>query len=269
MPYRFASPHGVRSAMAEASVPLARERRLILGSLIALAAAAWMVLLWQAALADREGMRTTMEMAAPVFMANWVAMMVAMMFPTAAPMILTFAAIHAGKRQRGQSFVPTWVFVTSYLVIWVLFGVLAYVFALGAGKLAQGSMWWMENAVRVGGAVIVLAGLYQLSPLKRICLSKCRTPLDFILTSWRDGYVGAFRMGLAHGAYCLGCCWLLFVILFPLGVMNIAAMVLITLLIFAEKSLPAGRHIGKVTAVALMAYGTLVMFVPAALPTGM
>ncbi|MGH2361520.1 MAG: DUF2182 domain-containing protein [bacterium] len=214
-------------------------------------------------------MGPTMGMAAPLFLAIWVAMMVAMMFPTAAPMILTFARIHAEKRQRGQSFVPAWVFASSYLVVWVLFGALAYTAAIGAAKLAQESMWLMDNAARLGGCVIVLAGLYQLSTLKHSCLSKCRTPLDFILSSWRDGYGGSFRMGLEHGAYCLGCCWLLFVILFPLGVMNVAAMVLITLLIFAEKSLPVGRQIARVVGLGLMAYGALVVFVPGALPTRM
>jgi predicted metal-binding membrane protein len=130
-------------------------------------------------------------------------------------------------------------------------------------------MWLMENAARLGGGALVLAGLYQLSVVKHACLTKCRTPLGFILGSWRDGYGGAFRMGLEHGAYCLGCCWLLFVILFPLGVMNVAAMAAITLLIFAEKFLPAGRRISQIAAVALIAYGTLVMFMPNVLPTMM
>jgi predicted metal-binding membrane protein len=115
---------------------------------------------------------------------------------------------------------------------------------------------------------IFFAGLYQLSPLKRVCLSKCGTPLQFILGSWHDGYGGAFRMGLEHGAYCLGCCWLLFVILFPLGIMNIAVMALVTALIFAEKSLPIGRHISQLAGGALIIYGALVIFLPAALPMG-
>ena len=123
-------------------------------------------------------------------------------------------------------------------------------------------MWLLDNAARIGGVVLILAGLYQLSPLKRACLSKCRTPMAFILTSWRDGYGGAFRMGLEHGLYCLGCCWLLFVILFPLGMMNVAAMAVITLLIFAEKSLPRGPQIGQAAASLLIAYGALVVAMP-------
>ena len=248
------------------SYPLPRERNLILALLLLLAAASWALLGWQSATADDEMMGLTMGMGAPLFMAIWVAMMVAMMFPTAAPMILMFARVHAGKRQRGQPFVPTWVFVSAYLVVWTLFGALAYGVAVGAEKLAEQSMWLMDNAARFGGAVVILAGLYQLSPLKRSCLSKCRTPMAFILGSWRDGYGGSFRMGLEHGAYCLGCCWLLFVLLFPLGVMNVAAMAVITLLIFAEKSLPTGRQIGQIGAAALVAYGALAVFVPGALP---
>jgi predicted metal-binding membrane protein len=113
----------------------------------------------------------------------------------------------------------------------------------------------------------VLAGLYQLSPLKRSCLAKCRTPLDFVLSSWREGYMGSFRMGLEHGVYCLGCCWLLFVIFFPLGMMNVAAMAVVTVLIFAEKSLPLGQRIAQVAALVLIVYGVLVVVMPSVLPT--
>jgi predicted metal-binding membrane protein len=246
-----------------------RGRNTILVSLLVLAASAWATLIWQYARADGQMMGLTMGLGAPLFIAIWVVMMVAMMFPTAAPMILMFARVHASKRERGQSFVPTWVFVGSYMVVWTLFGVIAYVIAVGIEALMRQSMWIMDNAARFGGGVLILAGLYQLSPLKRSCLSKCRTPLDFILGSWRDGYGGAFRMGLEHGAYCLGCCWMLFVILFPLGVMNVAAMAAVTLLIFAEKSLPLGPRIGQIAAVILIAYGALVVFMPDVLPTMM
>jgi predicted metal-binding membrane protein len=147
--------------------------------------------------------------------------------------------------------------------------VLAYTGAVVADRLAAQAMWLMDNAARLGGVVLALAGIYQFSPFKRACLFKCRTPLRFILGSWREGYGGAFRMGLEHGAYCLGCCWLLFVILFPLGMMNVAAMAALTLLIFAEKSLPGGRQLGQVAAVALISYGALLAFLPTALPTTM
>src|SRR5262245_29551867 len=161
-------------------------------------------------------MGPTMGMAAPLFLAIWIVMMVAMMFPTAAPMILTFHQVQAGKRARGQSFVSTWVFVGAYLAIWTGFGVLAYLAAVTAEGFAEMAVWPLDLVARIGGVLLIAAGLYQLSPLKGICLSKCRTPLTFVMTAWHDGTGGAVRMGLEHGLYCLGCCWLLFVILFPL-----------------------------------------------------
>jgi predicted metal-binding membrane protein len=250
--------------------PLRRERNIILGVLLALAAIAWGVLIWQSAMmGSAQGMGLTMGMSAALFLAIWVAMMVAMMFPTAAPMILMFRLVSARRRAQGQAFVPTWIFTSAYLLVWSLCGVLAYLLALGVEWLAGQSMWLMEHENLFSGGVLAVAGLYQLSPLKYRCLSKCRTPLQFILTSWRDGTGGAFRMGVEHGLYCLGCCWLLFVILFPLGMMNVALLALITLLIFAEKVLPRGRQISQVAGVALIAYGLVVIFWPAALPMAM
>ena len=123
------------------------------------------------------------------------------------------------------------------------------------------------TAAQVGGAIIVAAGIYQLTPLKDACLSKCRQPLDFIVTEWRGGSTSALELGLLHGAYCLGCCWLLFVILFPLGIMNVGAMAAVTLIIFAEKTLPWPRLAPYAAAVALVLYGALVITSPQLLPT--
>jgi len=253
--------------VAKTTYPMPRERNLILALLLVLAAISWAILIWQAAISDKQAMGIMAGMDAPLFIAIWIVMMVAVMFPTAAPMILIFAQVYAGKREHGQPFVPTWIFVGSYLFVWTLFGVLAYAGALEAEELGKQSMWLMDNAARFGGGVLILAGLYQLSPLKHSCLSKCRTPMNFILNSWREGYWGSFRMGLEHGLYCLGCCWLLFIILFPLGVMNVAAMAVITFLIFAEKSLALGQQIAKIAAIVLIVYGAFVIFVPSILPT--
>jgi predicted metal-binding membrane protein len=195
--------------------------------------------------------------------------MVAMMVPTAAPMILAFHKVQAGKRARGEAFVATWVFVLAYMLVWTLSGVAAYAGAVAAEAVAARAALSSATAARMGGAVLVVAGIYQVTPLKDLCLSKCRTPISFIMTSWRDGVSGALRMGLLHGAYCLGCCWLLFVILFPLGIMNIAAMAVITIVVFAEKTLPWGRPVARATAVALVAYGAVVLAVPQVLPTFM
>jgi predicted metal-binding membrane protein len=246
-----------------------RGRYLILGLLLVLAALAWGLLLWQAPIMNSQGMGLTIGMGAALFIAIWAVMMVAMMFPAAAPMIVMFSAVYAGKRKQEQPYVPTWIFVSAYLLVWIVSGVVAFVLATVVEQLAGQSMWLMENGARIGGAVLVIAGIYQLSPLKSICLSKCRSPIQFLLTSWHDGYGGAFRMGIEHGAFCLGCCWLLFVILFPLGLMNLAVMALVTVLIFAEKALPVGRQIAWLAGVALIVYGVVVIFLPAALPMHM
>ena len=249
--------------------PIAFQRNVILGLLLALAAAAWAALIWQGARADIDMAMDspTMGLRAPLFLTTWVIMMVAMMFPTAAPMIIAFHTVQAGKRQRGEAFVSTWIFVAAYLLVWGLSGVAAYAVALAAETVAARTALSPATAARIGGTLLIAAGLYQLTPLKDLCLSKCRTPITFIMTSWRDGAWGALRMGLLHGAYCLGCCWLLFVILFPLGIMNIAAMAGITLVIFVEKTLPWGRVVARATAAALVVYGVVVIAVPQFLPT--
>ncbi|MGE0418673.1 MAG: DUF2182 domain-containing protein [Acetobacteraceae bacterium] len=250
---------------------MALHRNIILGLLLALAAASWAVLVWQVS-GNSMGMAMnspTMGMGAALFLAMWVVMMVAMMFPTTAPMILTFHKVQSGKRQRGEAFVATWVFVTAYMAVWSLSGIAAYAGALGAEAFAARTGLSAATAARIGGVMLILAGIFQLTPFKDMCLSKCRTPIAFIMTSWRDGVGGAVRMGLEHGAYCLGCCWLLFLILFPLGIMNIGAMAVITLVVFAEKTFPWARPIARITAGALVVYGVAVLVEPRILPTFM
>ncbi len=250
------------------TMSLQREHPLFLALLLILAAASWVILIWQSSMMNSMGMGLTMGMGATLFLAIWVVMMIAMMFPTTAPMNLVFARVQRDRHSGRRPSVSTWIFVGAYLLIWTLFGVLAYLGALTASGLAQQVPWIMLNAARIGGSTFMVAGLYQFAPLKRVCLAKCCTPLDFILGSWRDGYTGAFRMGLEHGIYCLGSNWLLFVLLFPLGIMNVAVMAVLTVLIFAEKMFPRGERIAQVVGLALILYGALVIVVPAALPLG-
>jgi predicted metal-binding membrane protein len=282
---------------------LSRERSMILLVLIVLAVAAWAVVIWQAgrtggemsaggsmhggtasmqpmgshesepdpdmvSMPDNITMGLTMDMGAGLFLAVWVAMMVAMMFPTSVPMILTFARIQTARRAKSQFYVPTWVFVLGYIALWSAAGLVAFAVASLADRAAQESQWVRENAARIGGLVLVIAGVYQLSPFKDKCLSQCRTPTTFIMTRWREGLGGALRMGVEHGIFCIGCCWLLFAILFPLGMANVAAMAAITVLIFAEKTLAVGKSVTQAAAVALIAYGAIVLLLlPDALPT--
>jgi predicted metal-binding membrane protein len=125
------------------------------------------------------------------------------MFPSAAPVILAVARVQRDTGTFRYAFAPTWVFVGAYLLIWTLFGGLSYLGALAASELAQQVPWIMMNAARIGGGILVLAGIYQLTSLKRVCLAKCRAPQDFILHSWGKGYSGSLRMGLKYGIYCL------------------------------------------------------------------
>jgi predicted metal-binding membrane protein len=245
------------------------ERWVILTVLLTLAGAGWALVAWQAADMNATGGRLdlTMGMAAPLFIAMWMAMMVAMMFPAAAPMILAFARTQTRKRADGGEYVPTWLFVAPYVGVWTALGALGYVIAAAFSAVAGDSMWAMDNLPRIAGLLLVAAGVYQLTPMKRVCLARCRTPLSFMLSYWRDGRRGAMSMGLRHGLFCLGCCWALFLVLLPLGVMNVAAMVAVTALVFAEKVLPRGEGVARAAAVALIVYGLFATVVPAALPT--
>jgi predicted metal-binding membrane protein len=239
---------------------------MLVGSLAALAALAWLILFWQSRLSMGSEMGPSMGLSAPLFLAIWAAMMVAMMLPAATPMISMFSRISNWKRGQGDHFIPVWIFVAGYLVIWILTGVPAYLAAVLVQHAADRWMWLMGAGPRLAGALIIAAGLYQFSSIKSRCLVKCRSPLGFILTSWRDGRAGALRMGVEHGLFCLGCCWLLFALLFPLGVMNVLAMAAVTVLVLLEKAAPFGRRLSLVAGAVLVCWGLLILVLPAALP---
>jgi predicted metal-binding membrane protein len=259
--------------VASAAPALDRERRARRGVLLVLAAAGWVVVLRHSAGGGAhddlamDGVDLTMGLSAPLFLAMWTAMMVAMMFPASAPMILAFSRSQSRRREQGRPHVPTWLFIAPYLCVWLAFGGLGYLAAVVFNRLAGESAWAVDNVPRLAGALLVAAGAYQLTPLKRRCLTRCRTPFSFMLGYWRDGRWGAVRMGLRHGLFCLGCCWVLFLVLLPLGVMNVAAMVAVAALVLAEKVLPAGERVAVAAAVALVGYGLLALAMPAVLPT--
>src|SRR5262245_47675569 len=170
---------------------LSGQRSVILGLLLTLAAAAWAGLVWHS--------HTTTEMTMTHavgyprhFIADWLVMTVAMMLPTALPMILTFHRVQAANRQPRDAFVTTWVFVAAYLLVWGCAGMVAYAGMLAAETAAARLALSPATTAQIGGAIIMVAGIYQLTPLKDVCLSKCRTPIDFIVTSWRDGATSAF-----------------------------------------------------------------------------
>ena len=174
-----------------------------------------------------------------VFVAAWLVMMVAMMLPSAAPMVLLYRATATGSRSRKSIAVA--LFVSSYLVVWGLFGLLVYgaqqiVAIVAATSPAHTAGWPFAVA-----GVLALAGLYQFSALKSICLRQCRTPLSFLMTRWRPGLAGGFRLGLVHGAYCVGCCWGLMAVLVAAGAMGLAWVTVVALVVFAEKLLPRAK----------------------------
>ena len=161
-------------------------------------------------------------------------------------MILIFDRIGKGRRKRGQSFVPTAVFATGYLAAWGVFSLIATLaqWALESAALMVPMM--QLNSPVIGGTVLVVAGLYQFTPMKHACLKHCRSPFAFVMNHWRDGTGGALRMGAGHGLYCLGCCWFLMALLFVGGVMNLIWVAIIAAWVLAEKLFPAGRWIARI-----------------------
>ena len=198
----------------------------------------------------------------------WVVMMAAMMFPSIAPMVMMFARIQEGKRERGDAvpFGTTTLFIAGYLLTWSTAGMVGYVVIEAGRALDPGFLAWDAAGPYVAGGVIVAAALYQLTPLKDACLRRCRGPLEFLLHAWRPGRAGALRMGVEHGAWCVGCCWALMAALIALGVMSIGWMVFIAALIAIEKLLPWKAIANRGIAVLLLVLGLSVAFLPGDVP---
>lgn len=189
----------------------------------------------------------------------WALMMVAMMLPSASPMILLYERFARGSAS-GSALAKTAVFALAYVGIWILFSAAAAVaqaFLISTGFVSEMALKLGDG--RIAGALLILAGLYQLSPLKQACLESCRSPLSFLMRLWRPGTAGALRLGLAHGAYCLGCCWALMLLLFVGGAMSLAWIAGLAVLVFLEKLAPASLRTSKVIAIALLVAGTLLV----------
>ena len=202
------------------------------------------------------------------FIGTWVVMMAAMMFPSIAPMVLMFSRIQAGRRERGDAVAGglATLFVGGYLVSWAAAGLAAYL-VFEAGKAVTGDVFSWDNAgPYLAGGVIVAAALYQLTPLKDVCLRHCRSPLMFLLTHSKPGRIGAVRMGVEHGGFCVGCCWMLMAALFALGVMSLGWMAFIAALIAIEKLLPWKLVANRGIAVLLAVLGVAVVTAPDHVP---
>jgi predicted metal-binding membrane protein len=183
----------------------------------------------------------------------WQAMMVAMMTPAFLQWMLTFAALTAGPKRGAARFMLVPALASGYFVAWLVYGVVgaaAQIALQRVGLLADGRL-----AGASGGAVLIAAGLFQFAPFKRACLTHCRNPLSYLLSRWRGGPAGGFRLGIHHGAYCVACCWLLMITGFAMGVMNLAWMAGLTIVIASEQVLPLGDRIGRAAGLAMAGWG--------------
>jgi predicted metal-binding membrane protein len=189
----------------------------------------------------------------------WAVMMVAMMLPTAAPLILMFSAVYRRRSEQHRPVVSTGVFVFGYLSVWCAYAGLATLAQWGLHTAALLSATIARTSPRLGGLLLMAAGAFQWTPLKRVCLARCRSPLSFLMTEWREGTAGTLGMGLSYGASCVGCCWVLMVLLFVAGVMNLAWVAAIATFVLIEKVLPHGERISRIGGVGLLVAGLFML----------
>ncbi|MCZ6845223.1 MAG: DUF2182 domain-containing protein [Alphaproteobacteria bacterium] len=187
--------------------------------------------------------------------AMWAVMMVGMMLPSAAPMILLYAAVSRRQRGRGHVFAPTGVFAAGYVVAWTGFSLAATGLQWALEQAALLSPMMVSTSPYLGGGLLIAAGVYQWTPLKHACLENCRAPAEFLSRSWRSGTGGAVAMGVHHGAYCVGCCWVLMGLLFVVGVMNLLWVAAVTAVVLIEKVAPGGHRFARAAGVLFVAAG--------------
>lgn len=241
---------------------LKRDRTLVLGAMVALAALSWAYTVYlglqQESLTGAIAMPTIIQWSTAdvVFMlVMWAVMMFAMMLPSVTPTVMIFGRVREKREAAGRPFAPTGAFVAGYLLVWV-----------GVSLLATTVNWWLHTggsmssmmgraAPLTGGVLLIAAGAYQWTPLKNACLDHCRSPMSFLMLNWREGTSGAILMGLHHGLYCLGCCCLLMLLLFVLGVMNLPWVAMLTIVVLAEKILPYGEILSRGVGLLLGAWG--------------
>ncbi len=247
---------------------LRRDRAVIVAGLFALSVLAWLYLWREADVMDRMmagelpmAMQPTAASATTLLLVflMWAVMMVGMMVPSAAPMILFYAAMVRRNSERGTLLPAAWIFTGGYLLVWTAFSLAATALQVLFEALSVASSMMVVNSRWLAGGLLVAAGIYQWSPLKEVCLAKCRSPLHFITGHWHAGRIGALRMGAVHGLYCLGCCWALMLLLFVGGVMNLVCVALITMFVLIEKLTPRGRLVGRVAGVGFVVAGVYLL----------
>lgn len=233
-----------------------RDRAILLGGCAAITAVAWFYLLRMAPDVHPSGhVHSHSAMDAGALFAMWTVMMVAMMVPSTVPFVLAFHAEQVRRRAQQIAAVSSAFFIAGYLATWTVF----------SGACAFLQEWLHRNALLspamsaaspiFSGAILIAAGAYQWSPMKNACLHHCRTPFSFLLSEWREGVTGAFRMGAEHGLFCIGCCWMLMMLPFAAGVMNLVWMAGLTVLLMMEKAAPGGERTGRISGALLLSLG--------------
>lgn len=255
-----------------------RERLVVAGGLAAMALLAWLFVLDGAGTGMSVRAMSTWRFPPPlvpaaneawpaaywlVMLAMWWVMMIAMMVPSAAPAILVYARVVRHAQNQGESpaaVVPATWFAAGYLLAWLGFSIAAVLVQWGLERLGlmHMMMMWSLDAW-LSGAILIVAGLYQLSPFKERCLRQCRMPAEFLARNWRPGIGGAVRLGAAHGLYCVGCCVMLMALLLVGGIMNLFWIAGIAILVLVEKLAPAGGYVARITGAALIAGGVYVL----------
>ena len=245
------------------------QRTSSIAALVIVAAAAWWFLLAsEAAMTRMAGdgpimalmwlMMTPVDTVPYLLAAStmWIAMMIAMMIPAAVPMALIYRRMDRGA----SSNLDTFIFSCGYLAGWSFY-------SLGAAGL----QWWLHSrgtlhghllvtGANLAAAILIAAGVYQLTPLKEACLNRCRSPLGFFVENWKEGRIGAFKMGLHHGFFCVGCCWVLMLLMFAGGAMSVATMAALSIFILAERLLPAGPWVSKIPGLMMMGWGGAILW---------
>jgi len=241
---------------------ISRDRTIVLASLVAITGLAWAYLLGlsqeMSSMDDMPGMAMSSAPAPYLLTATmWAVMMVGMMLPSATPMILLFTMVQ--WKQGKRPVLMTGAFGGGYILVWGGFAVVAAALQVGLGQMALLSPSLAFVSTRLSGVVFLLAAAYEFSPLKSRCLTQCSSPISFITSHWRPGIVGVLRMGVSHGAFCVGCCWALMLLLFTAGVMNILWVAVLSVLVLVQKLLPYGRMTTRATGAAMAVVGMVLL----------
>lgn len=242
------------------------DRAIVVTALLGVVLISWAYLLFgikmPAPMPGMEGMAMPADWTSAYLaltLAMWLSMMAAMMLPSATPMLLFYDSIIRRQNPLDSTVGSTALFALGYLIVWAGFSIAAVALQYGLDRASLLSSMMMTTSTALAGIILVSAGIYQWTPLKQACLRHCRSPLDFVMTHWRNGKAGALTMGVHHGLYCLGCCWMLMLLLFVGGVMDLAWIAGIALFVLIEKVAPAGHWVGRAAGIALIIWGGTVL----------